>query len=51
MPGRTKAWCAGNENLSFLSQMDALKSKVGGAFGALGWRGEAPNRVFFPPVE
>jgi flavorubredoxin len=30
----------------FLSEKAELKGKVGGAFGAFGWSGEAPSRIF-----
>lgn len=30
----------------FLSEKAELKGKVGGAFGAFGWSGEAPGRIF-----
>ena len=34
------------ETLLFLAQKAALDNKVGGAFGAFGWSGEAPDRIF-----
>jgi flavorubredoxin len=30
----------------FLAEKAALESKVGGSFGAFGWSGEAPERIF-----
>jgi flavorubredoxin len=30
----------------FLAEKADLKGKVGGAFGAFGWSGEAPDRIF-----
>ena len=30
----------------FLAEKAGLKDKVGGAFGAFGWSGEAPERIF-----
>jgi flavorubredoxin len=30
----------------FLAEKAALQEKVGGAFGAFGWSGEAPDRIF-----
>ena len=34
------------KTLLFLAEKAGLESKVGGAFGAFGWSGEAPNRIF-----
>ncbi|RLA91513.1 MAG: nitric oxide synthase [Deltaproteobacteria bacterium] len=30
----------------FMAEKSNLKGKVGGAFGAFGWSGEAPDRIF-----
>ncbi|MBW2220102.1 MAG: nitric oxide synthase, partial [Deltaproteobacteria bacterium] len=30
----------------FLAEKADLEGKVGGAFGAFGWSGEAPDRIF-----
>ncbi len=30
----------------FLAEKAALKDKVGGSFGAFGWSGEAPDRIY-----
>jgi flavorubredoxin len=30
----------------FMAEKAALTGKVGGAFGAFGWSGEAPDRIF-----
>ena len=30
----------------FLAEKAELKDKVGGAFGAFGWSGESPERIF-----
>ena len=30
----------------FLAEKAALKGKVGGSFGAFGWSGEAPDRIY-----
>jgi flavorubredoxin len=30
----------------FMAENDDLEGKVGGAFGAFGWSGEAPERIF-----
>lgn len=37
---------ASMKTLLFLAEKVDLESKVGGAFGAFGWSGEAPNRIF-----
>ena len=34
------------KTLLFLAEKASLESKVGGAFGAFGWSGEAPDRIF-----
>lgn len=34
------------EKVLFLCEKAGLESKVGGAFGAFGWSGEAPDRIF-----
>jgi flavorubredoxin len=34
------------KTLLFLAQKLDMKSKPGGAFGAFGWSGEAPDRIF-----
>lgn len=34
------------KTLLFLAEKAALEGKVGGAFGAFGWSGEAPQRIF-----
>ncbi len=34
------------KTLLFLSEQAGLKGKVGAAFGAFGWSGEAPERIF-----
>jgi flavodoxin len=34
------------KTLLFLSEQAELKGKVGAAFGAFGWSGEAPERIF-----
>ncbi len=36
----------GMKNLLFKLEKAGLEGKVGGAFGAFGWSGEAPNRIF-----
>ncbi len=36
----------GMKNLLFLAEKLDLKGKAGGAFGAFGWSGEAPDRIF-----
>lgn len=36
----------GMKTLLFLAEKANLESKVGGAFGAFGWSGEAPDRIF-----
>ena len=36
----------GMKTLLFLSEKAALQGKPGGAFGAFGWSGEAPERIF-----
>jgi len=36
----------GMKTLLFLAEKAGLESKVGGAFGAFGWSGEAPDRIF-----
>lgn len=34
------------ETMLFLAEKVALENKVGGAFGAFGWSGEAPDRIY-----
>lgn len=34
------------KTLLFLAEKTGLEGKVGGAFGAYGWSGEAPERIF-----
>ena len=34
------------ETMLFLAEKAGLKDKAGGAFGAFGWSGEAPERIF-----
>ncbi len=34
------------KRLLFLAEKVRLKGKIGGAFGAYGWSGEAPRRIF-----
>lgn len=34
------------KKLLFLAEKAELQGKVGGAFGAFGWSGEAPDRIF-----
>ncbi|MFH0724787.1 MAG: flavodoxin domain-containing protein [Pseudomonadota bacterium] len=34
------------EKLLFLGEKAELENKVGGSFGAFGWSGEAPDRIF-----
>lgn len=36
----------GMKSLLFLAEKAELKTKIGGAFGAFGWSGEAPDRIF-----
>ena len=36
----------GMKTLLFMAEKAALEGKVGGAFGAFGWSGEAPDRIF-----
>jgi len=36
----------GMKTLLFLSENAGLAGKIGGAFGAFGWSGEAPDRIF-----
>jgi flavorubredoxin len=36
----------GMKTLLFLAEKSGLEDKVGGAFGAFGWSGEAPDRIF-----
>lgn len=36
----------GMKTLLFLAERADLEGKVGGAFGAFGWSGEAPDRIF-----
>ena len=36
----------GMKTMLFLAQKAGLEGKVGGAFGAFGWSGEAPDRIF-----
>jgi flavorubredoxin len=34
------------KTLLFLAEKAGLKDKIGGAFGAFGWSGEAPDRIY-----
>jgi len=34
------------KRILFIAERAKLKGKVGGAFGAFGWSGEAPDRIF-----
>ncbi len=36
----------GMKTMLFLAEKTGLDGKVGGAFGAFGWSGEAPGRIF-----
>ncbi len=36
----------GMKTVLFLAEKAGLENKVGGAFGAFGWSGEAPDRIF-----
>jgi flavorubredoxin len=36
----------GMKTMLFLAEKAGLEDKVGGAFGAFGWSGEAPDRIF-----
>ena len=36
----------GMKTLLFLAEEDNLEGKAGGAFGAFGWSGEAPDRIY-----
>jgi len=36
----------GMKTLLFMAENAELEGKVGGAFGAFGWSGEAPDRIF-----
>jgi flavorubredoxin len=36
----------GMKTLLFLGEKADLQGKIGGAFGAFGWSGEAPDRIF-----
>lgn len=36
----------GMKTLLFLAEKADLNGKIGGAFGAFGWSGEAPDRIF-----
>ena len=36
----------GMKTMLFLAEKAALKGKVGGSFGAFGWSGEAPDRIY-----
>jgi flavorubredoxin len=36
----------GMKTLLFLAEKDNLEGKAGGAFGAFGWSGEAPDRIY-----
>ena len=36
----------GTKALLFLAEKTGLEGKVGGSFGAFGWSGEAPGRIF-----
>jgi len=37
---------SGMKTLLFLAEKAGLEGKAGGAFGAFGWSGEAPDRIF-----
>ena len=34
------------QTMLFLAEKAGLEGKIGGAFGAFGWSGEAPDRIF-----
>jgi flavorubredoxin len=34
------------ETLLFMAEKAGLENKIGGAFGAFGWSGEAPDRIY-----
>lgn len=36
----------GMKTLLFLAEKAELKGKIGGSFGAFGWSGEAPDRIY-----
>lgn len=36
----------GMKTLLFMAEKAGLKDRIGGAFGAFGWSGEAPDRIF-----
>ena len=36
----------GMKTMLFLAEKANLEGKIGGAFGAFGWSGEAPDRIF-----
>jgi len=36
----------GMKTMLFLAEKSGLEGKVGGSFGAFGWSGEAPGRIF-----
>jgi NAD(P)H dehydrogenase (quinone) len=36
----------GMQTMLFLAEKAGLEGKIGGAFGAFGWSGEAPDRIF-----
>ena len=36
----------GMQTMLFLAEKAGLEEKIGGAFGAFGWSGEAPDRIF-----
>lgn len=36
----------GMKKLLFMAEKAGLENKVGGSFGAFGWSGEAPDRIF-----
>jgi flavorubredoxin len=36
----------GMKTMLFMAEKAGLEGKIGGAFGAFGWSGEAPNRIF-----
>lgn len=40
------AMVQGMKTLLFMAEKAQLEGKVGGAFGAFGWSGEAPDRIF-----
>lgn len=36
----------GMKTLLFMAEKAGMENKIGGAFGAFGWSGEAPDRIF-----